>query len=444
MADILQVNTELPADFTPTASSGLTDEEAASRKPNISHHRPDKSTAQILAENLFTPFNGLNVALAVCLALVGSWRNMLFLGVVVSNTLIGTVQELRARKTIRKLSLLNAPTAHVLRNGQEKTCAPDALVKGDLVILRAGDQVMADAVVTSGHGAANESLLTGESTPMRKQPGDFLLSGSYILEGTFTAQLVYVGDESYAARLTRSAKEIRRPKSVLMTEVNRLIRIVSAALIPIGLLLFCKQFFLQHLPLTTAVPTSVAAMIGMIPEGLILLISVALAVGVIKLGKRNTLVQELYGIETLSRADVLCLDKTGTITTGKMTVDSLLPLSGDEGAMRTQLGRFLSSMDERSGTLDALRAEIPDVQGEKPVAVLPFSSERKKSAVSFADGTTLILGAPTFVLDDAHLAPIRKTLSDCAGRGLRVLVLAEADGRVTETDAPAVTRVIGL
>lgn len=159
---------------------------------------------------------------------------------------------------------------------------------------------MADAVVTSGQGAANESLLTGESTPMRKQPGDFLLSGSYILEGTFTAQLVYVGDESYAARLTRSAKEIRRPKSVLMTEVNRLIRIVSAALIPIGLLLFCKQFFLQHLPLTTAVPTSVAAMIGMIPEGLILLISVALAVGVIKLGKRNTLVQELYGIETLS------------------------------------------------------------------------------------------------------------------------------------------------
>lgn len=444
MADILQVNTELPADFTPTAPSGLTDEEAASRKPNISHHRPDKSTAQILAENLFTPFNGLNVALAVCLALVGSWRNMLFLGVVVSNTLIGTVQELRARKTIRKLSLLNAPTAHVLRNGQEKTCAPDALVKGDLVILRAGDQVMADAVVTSGQGAANESLLTGESTPMRKQPGDFLLSGSYILEGTFTAQLVYVGDESYAARLTRSAKEIRRPKSVLMTEVNRLIRIVSAALIPIGLLLFCKQFFLQHLPLTAAVPTSVAAMIGMIPEGLILLISVALAVGVIKLGKRNTLVQELYGIETLSRADVLCLDKTGTITTGKMTVDSLLPLSGDEGAMRTQLGRFLSSMDERSGTLDALRAEIPDVQGEKPVAVLPFSSERKKSAVSFADGTTLILGAPTFVLDDAHLAPIRKTLSDCAGRGLRVLVLAEADGCVTETDAPAVTRVIGL
>ena len=145
MADILQVNTELPADFTPTAPSGLTDEEAASRKPNISHHRPDKSTAQILAENLFTPFNGLNVALAVCLALVGSWRNMLFLGVVVSNTLIGTVQELRARKTIRKLSLLNAPTAHVLRNGQEKTCAPDALVAGDLVILRAGDQVMADA-----------------------------------------------------------------------------------------------------------------------------------------------------------------------------------------------------------------------------------------------------------------------------------------------------------
>ena len=444
MADSLNIPNKLPDDFIPTPSTGLTDEEASHRKPNVSHHRPDKSTLQILAENLFTPFNGLNAALALCLALVASWRNMLFLGVVVSNTLIGTIQELRARATIRRLSLLNAPTAHVRRNGIERTCVPEELVEGDLIILRAGDQIPADAIVTEGAGSANESLLTGESTPIRKHDGDWLLSGSYLLEGTVTAQLIRVGDDSYAARLTRSAKEIRRPKSVLMTEVNKLIRLVSAALLPIGVLLFCKQYFLLKLPLTRAVPTSVAAMIGMIPEGLILLISVALTVGVVKLGRRNTLVQELYGIETLSRADVLCLDKTGTITTGRMTVQAFVPVSGTEDALKAALSRFLSADEEHSGTLEALRAAVERAEREKPLAVLPFSSERKKSAVSFSDGTTLILGAPTFVLNDALLSPYRSRLDAYANQGLRVLVLAEASGCVTETDAPPVARVLGF
>lgn len=459
MANLLNIPNKLPDDFIPTPSTGLTDEEASHRKPNVAHHRPDKSTPQILAENLFTPFNGLNAALALCLALVASWRNMLFLGVVVSNTLIGTIQELRARATIRRLSLLNAPTAHVRRNGTERTCSPEELAEGDLIILRAGDQIPADAIVTEGAGSANESLLTGESTPIRKRAGDWLLSGSYLLEGTVTAQLIHVGDDSYVARLTRSAKEIRRPKSVLMTEVNQLIRLVSAALLPIGVLLFCKQYFLLKLPLTRAVPTSVAAMIGMIPEGLILLISVALTVGVVKLGRRNTLVQELYGIETLSRADVLCLDKTGTITTGRMTVQTLVPVSGTEDTLKAALSRFLTANKEHSGTLEALRAAVDRIaddriaddriaderiESEKPLAVLPFSSERKKSAVSFSDGTTLILGAPTFVLDDRLLSPHRSRLDAYANQGLRVLVLAEASGCVNETDAPPVTRVLGF
>lgn len=441
--DSIRFSPTLPEDFVPTAPGGLTDREAEKRKPNVTHHRPDKSTWQILAENLFTPFNALNAALAVCLALVGSFRNMLFLGVVVSNTLIGTVQELRARRTIRRLSLLNAPVAHVLRNGQERTCEAEELVQGDLVMLRAGDQVMADALVISGVGAANESLLTGESTPERKHPQDFLLSGSYIVEGTFMAQLVNVGDDSYAARLTASAREIRRPKSVLMMEVNRLIRFVSAVLLPLGILLFCKQFFLQGQPLTTAVPSSVAAMIGMIPEGLMLLISVALTVGVVKLGRHQTLVQELYGIETLSRADVLCLDKTGTLTTGEMTVQKLIPLGQEEAALRRQLARFLGAMEEDSATLSALRHFLP-VEKTTPVAVLPFSSERKKSAASFDDGVTLILGAPTFVLSEAALLPLKETLETCSEKGLRVLVLAQAQGCVTETETPPDARPLGL
>lgn len=432
-----------PEHFVPTPEGGLTDAQSNQHQQNISTHRPDKSVWQILAENLFTPFNGLNAALAVCLALVGSWRNMLFLGVVFSNTLIGTVQELRARHTIRRLTLLNAPTARVLRGGQERTCLSDELVEGDLVLLHAGDQVMADAIVRKGHGAANESLLTGESTPMLKHEGDMLLSGSYIVEGTLTAQLTAVGDDSYASRLTASAKVIRRPKSVLMMEVNRLIRFVSMVLIPVGILLFCKQFFYQEQTLTSAVPTSVAAMIGMIPEGLMLLISVSLSVGVVKLGRHNTLVQELYGIETLARADVLCLDKTGTITTGDMQLDSLHPLQGDETTLRQAFSRFLGANEETSPTLDALRKAIPSIK-EPATAFLPFSSERKKSAVSFSDGTTLILGAPTFVLDTPDAQRIQPLLSDAASRGLRVLVLAQAQGCVTDTDTPPHPVALGL
>ena len=230
MSETIRIPRNLPEEYRPTPPSGLTKKQAAKCKPNEVTADPGKSVWQIIAGNLFTPFNLLNVALALCLALVGSWRNMLFMGVVLSNTVIGTVQELRARHTIRRLTLLNAPQVHVLRSGKEIILSPEELVQGDLVILRAGDQVVADAVVTRGFGAANEALLTGESDAIRKQAGDWLLSGSYITEGQLTAQLVYVGDDSYAARLARSAREINRPKSALMTELNRLIRLISCAI----------------------------------------------------------------------------------------------------------------------------------------------------------------------------------------------------------------------
>ncbi|MBQ8201794.1 MAG: HAD-IC family P-type ATPase [Clostridia bacterium] len=443
MSDPLQIPAGLPDDHRPTPPSGLTDREARGRKPNETKADPAKSVWQIIAGNLFTLFNLLNVALAVCLALVGSWRNMLFLGVVVSNTLIGTIQELRARHTIRKLTLLSAPQACVLRGGAEHICAPDELVEGDLVILRAGDQVMADAIVTEGSGAANESLLTGESDPVRKSAGDWLMSGSYITEGRLTAQLVYVGDDAYAARLTRSARKIKRPKSALMTDLNKLIRFVSIVLVPLGVLLFLKQHFILKSPLTDAVPSTVAAMIGMIPEGLMLLTSVAMAAGVVKLGRHNTLVQELYGIETLARADVLCLDKTGTITTGRMIVHDLIPISSDKETLTRSVARFLGAMDEHSGTLDALRLAV-DPLDEAPVATLPFSSARKKSAASFADGTTLVLGAPSFVLSSDLLEAIQARVAAAADEGCRVLALAECSGCITELEVPPVTRVLGL
>ena len=443
MSAPIHIPTRLPDDFQPTPPKGLTDKQAARRTPNEAAANPGKSVWQIIAGNLFTPFNLLNIALAVCLALVGSWRNMLFMGVVVSNTVIGTVQELRARATLRRLTLLNAPQTCVIRGGKERTCRPDELVQGDLVILRAGDQVVADELVTRGTGSANESLLTGERDAIPKREGDWLLSGSYITEGRLTAQLVYVGDDSYAARLTRSAREIKRPKSALMTELNRLIRFISIVLVPLGLLLFLKEFFLMDCLLTEAVPSAVAAMIGMIPEGLMLLTSVAMAVGVVRLGRHQTLVQELYGIETLARADVLCLDKTGTITSGRMVVEELLPVDCSMEELRASLARFTGAMDEKTGTLNALRDHVPPVT-ETPVATLPFSSARKKSAASFADGRTIILGAPSFVLPAAALSPLADTIAQYAASGCRVLVLAEAEGCVTETETPPVGRVLGL
>ena len=420
-----------PEGLPATPATGLTEEEAARRAEMglDNRHKADagKSVGQILAGNFFSLFNMLNFALAACLILVGSYRNMLFLGVVFSNTLIGTVQELRAKRTLQRLKLLNAPAARVLREGQEKTCRMEQLVLGDLVVARAGDQILADGQVVEGQGAANESLLTGESDAIGKSPGDELLSGSYLMEGRLVYRLTRVGAESYAGRLIREAKAIKPPKSVLMTDLNRLVRLVSMLLCPLGLLLFLKQFYLSHIALTEAVPTTVAAMIGMIPEGLILLTSVALAVGVVRLGGKGTLVQELYGIETLARVDTLCLDKTGTLTKGEMAVERLDPVGCTEADMLRELGRFLSAFDDPTPTLEALRRAIPPVDGVV-TGTLPFSSARKKSAVAFDDGTVLVLGAPSFVMEGELPAPVRQRMEAAAGEGLRVLLLARAKG----------------
>ncbi|MBQ6030822.1 MAG: HAD-IC family P-type ATPase [Oscillospiraceae bacterium] len=438
----LRIPVDLPADFVPTESGGLTAAQAARRaeagQANRQTRDPGKSTGQIVAENLFTLFNLLNFALAICLALVGSWRNMLFLGVVFSNTLIGTVQSIRARQTLNKLRLLQTRNAHPIRDGQEIECPPDELVLGDLVVLRAGEQLPADAIVREGRCAADESLLTGESEPVVRQEGDWLMSGSFLTEGKVTAQLAAVGDDSYAARLMRSARVIRTPKSELMTELNRLVSLVSRILVPIGILLFCREYFLQHAPIQQAVPEAVAAMIGMIPEGLILLTSVALLAGVVKLGKRQTLVQELFGIESLARVDVLCVDKTGTLTTGEMTLDETIPMEADEAELNAAAARFLGAFEAASGTLRALADAIPAAENTA-LATLPFSSARKKSAASFSDGTTLILGAPSFVLD---AVPARVT--EASEQGYRVLALAEAEGAISGTELPPVRRCLGL
>ena len=444
----LKLPVGLPEHYIPTAETGLSAAEAAARlqagQSNRQSAQPGKSVPQIIGENLFTLFNLLNFALAFCLALVGSWRNMMFLGVVFSNTLIGTVQSIRARAMLNRLRLLQEKPCHPIRDGVETDCPPADLVLGDLVVFRAGDQLPADAIIHDGSCAADESLLTGESDPIQRGPGDWLMSGSFLTEGKVTAQLAAVGDESYAARLMGDAKRIRSPKSELMTDLNRLVSWISRILVPLGLLLFLREFLTRHAPIEEAVPSMVAAMIGMIPEGLILLTSVALLAGVVKLGRRKTLVQELFGIETLARTDVLCLDKTGTLTTGEMTLERAVPTDTDEAGLAAAASRFLGAFEARSGTLRAISAAFP-IGDEVPTDTLPFSSARKKSAAAFADGTVLILGAPSFVLDD-----VPAEVEEWAEQGFRVLALAEAGGaqcaplRIQGGELPPVRRTLGF
>ena len=438
---------ELPAGFAFTDPSGLTAAQAEEKIQSGHANRmadPDNlSLPRILLNHTLTLFNLLNLALALCLVLVGSYRNMLFLFVVFANILIGAVQEYRARKTIAGLKLLNAPSVHVLRDGKEIILEKEATVEGDLIVLRGGDQVVADAVVVDGSGAAMESLLTGESNAVPKQINSWLYSGSYIVEGRLLAQQVYVGDESYAGRLTSEARKDARPASRLMTDLKKLIRFDSMVLIPLGVLLFLKQFLLRHVPIAEAVPSSVAAMIGMIPEGLVLLTSVAMAVGVVKLGRRNALVQELSGIETLARVDVLCLDKTGTLTTGTMELEAVEGVERTREETEQALARLLGVFDENSATLNALRAKVPPAD-EKPRDVLPFSSERKKSAATFYDGTMLILGAPEFVLGDRYPAELRQRVEQYASEGKRVLVLVEGQGLVSAESLPPFKTICGI
>ncbi|MBO2516118.1 MAG: ATPase P [Clostridiales bacterium] len=440
----------LPDDFVYTGNSGLTQEEVErailNGLANKQEFKNEKTIGSIIFSNVVNFFNILNFVLGGLLFAAGSYKNMSFLLIVISNTAIGIIQELRAQKAIRNLQLMNAPEVHVLRDGTEKVIRPDEAVKGDLVILRAGDQVIADAVVVSGNGSAMESLLTGESHAVSKRKDSWLYSGSFISEGKITAQLVYVADESYASRLTKEAKRNTRPQSRLINELNRLISMDSLILIPVGILLFLKQIFLDHLPIEGAegaVTSSVAAMIGMIPEGLVLLTGVAMAVGVIRLGQKSTLVQELNGIETLARADVLCLDKTGTITSGNMELERTIEINGSSEEIEDAASRLLSAFDDDSGTLNALR-KVYNPGSETPAQTIPFSSARKLSAASFDDGKTVIMGAPAFVLNEKDLLDLNGKITDYSALGLRITVLCEADGTIQDGVLPKYDRILCL
>lgn len=361
---------------------------------NTPPERVTKSTGQIIRDNVCTLFNLFNLLIAAALALVGAWSNMLFMAVIVLNTLIGIVQELHAKRLVDKLSLLNAPTAIVIRDGRSAVIPVQELVEGDVVELTAGAQVSADCVILSGSVETNESLLTGEAEPVPRSPGERLLSGSFIVRGRCRTMVEHVGAENYAAHLALEAKRLRRVNSELLHSMRRVTRFTAYLIPPLGALLFLEAYFLRGEAAGDAVVTTAAALLGMLPKGLVLLISISLAVGIAALAKKRVLVQGLYALETLAHVDTLCLDKTGTLTTGEMKVEeALLTGLGRELPFEELMGSYVNCSADNNATFEALRERFGRNGAHQAKSSVPFSSERKWSAVAFED-FTLVTGAP--------------------------------------------------
>ena len=393
---------------------------------NLSVTSPTNTVRHIILSNVFTYFNFIFFALAAALICVGSFNNLTFLGVILVNTAIGIVQELNAKRTLDKLTLLAEPRATVVRDGKESAIPTESLVVDDIVIFSAGNQICADAVVVSGEVQVNESLVTGESDEITKRAGDSLLSGSFIVSGVCRARLDKVGHDSFVSKLTLDAKKSSKSGHPgMMRSLTRLVQVIGVVIIPMGIALFLRQRAMLDLTTKENVEKTTAALIGMIPEGLYLLANVALAVSVVKLAKKETLVHDLKCIETLARVDVLCVDKTGTITEPVMEVEQIISLNEQtsEAKLESLLTDFAGNMAADNNTMQALKNRFGKPRFRKAVSVQSFSSTTKTSGVSFGDAEHYLLGAPEFLLKDgydlwrAHIEPYAAT-------GCRVLMFA--------------------
>ena len=392
---------------------------------------PTKTIPEIIKSNLLTYFNLVFAVLAVLLTVAGSFRNMSFLLIVVANLLIGIVQEIRAKKVLDRLSVLNSPTALVIRDGQQAEIPAEELVLDDIVIFRAGNQICADAIVVDGEVAVNESLLTGETDEIFKKPGDTLMSGSFVVSGECCARLEKVGPDSYISQLTLEAKAMnRKEQSEMIRVLDKLVGVVGILIIPLGLLLFGQQFFVSKASFSSSIVSMVAAVIGMIPEGLYLLASVALAISVIRLASQRVLVHDMKCIETLARVDVLCVDKTGTITENNMQVISTIPMEGYNPStglgLKTMISDLVVSMPDGNITMQALKRFFKTPSDKKADVVIPFSSTYKYCGVSFS-GDAYVLGAPEFVLREDY-EKFKVLIENYSSDGYRVLVFGRYSG----------------
>ena len=432
--------------------TGLTDEEVRQRVEegltNRADISTDKTTKEIVISNVFTYFNLIFLVITILLIMVGSFRNLTFLPIIIGNTVIGIVQEIRAKKTLEKMSLLNAPHVDVIRNGSVKQISTEELVKDDVILLTAGKQICADAVVISGNIQVNESLLTGEADEVEKTEGSTLMSGSFVVSGECYARLEKVGNESYISKLSLEAKSMGdKEQSEMIRSINLIVKWVGIVIIPIGLILFWQSHFVNGESITKSVTSTVAAIIGMIPEGLYLLTTVALALSTMKLARKRVLLHDMKSIETLARVDVLCVDKTGTITEPDMKLKEIF-LCKNSGADGTQTALTLDELKslildyanasvDNNATMLALKAYAAEALTNNTSALYrtavsqqAFSSSLKYGSVTFSDGTYL-LGAPEFIMHE-DFARIEEEIIPYADKGDRVLLFARYNGENVE------------
>lgn len=389
---------------------------------------PVKTNGEIVRDNVFTYFNLIFVVIAVLVILVGSFKSLTFLPVIICNVLIGIFQEIRSKKVLEKMNMLNAPQSVAVRDGREITVMSEELVLDDIVIFAAGNQICADAIVTEGEIKVNESLLTGESDEIVKRSGDTLMSGSIVVSGKCHARLDKVGADSYISKLIVQAKAMNsKEQSEMIRSLNQLVKWVGIIIIPVGMGLFAQSYWFNHLNMKDSVVSMVAALIGMIPEGLYLLATVALAVSAMRLAKSKVLLHDMKSIETLARVDVMCVDKTGTITENTMIVHDVDILSGGD-AVYDIIGDFAAAMEADNITMQAVKEFFVGNRGKKASAIVPFSSVFKYSGATI-DGENYVLGAPEYVLQDKYDL-CRDKIEEFASKGLRTLVFAKYDGEL--------------
>ena len=414
---------------------GLTHEQVRAMKRagyvNRDVKPPSKTVQEIVRSNVFTYFNFVFLILAIILICVRSWRDITFLPVIIANTLIGIFQEIRAKAVLDELTLLNAPTANVIRDGVEHKIEASKLVKNDVVVFRAGNQIPADAVVLSGEVAANESLLTGEAIEVQKTKGAELMSGSFIISGECRAKLTKVGEESYISQLTLEAKKVKNKEtSEIIRSLNVIVSIAGVIIIPFGITLFCQSHFVNGLEMRESVQSAIASILGMIPEGLFLLSSIALAVSSMKLARNKVLLHNMKSIETLARVNVLCVDKTGTITENTMSVYDFVPLGKlAKDKFEEILSDFCRAQAADNATMTAMKNYFTKITNREVESVSAFSSEFKYSGINFEDGESVILGAPEFVLRDDY-AKYQEQIEDYSDKGYRVLICGKYNGKL--------------
>lgn len=483
--------------------TGLTNEQVQERiaegKVNVNENPNTRTYKQIILENTLTFFNFLNIALLVLVLFVRSYKNSMFMGIILINTVIGIIQEIRAKKTIDKLAILTESKTVVLREGKKWSISTEKLVLDDLIFLKTGDQVPADVKVLEGTVEVNESLLTGESDNLSKSQGDELFSGSFVTSGEACCQVIHVGKDNYASQITSEAKEFKRHNSELRNSLNAILKVISIIIVPLGAMLFYKQYMIVGDTLKDSVVNMVAAVLGMIPEGLVLLTSVALTLGSMVLATKKTLVQELYCIETLARVDTLCLDKTGTITEGTMKVEDVQlydtaqttvvqhtakfdPETGEpvqnvsalkpevtvsaekengqiqetvnletvsqEERQKLQeidhiMGNMMSVLHDQNATADALRKRFPSRNDLKLIHAIPFSSDRKYSGAVFEGRGTYLMGAAQFLFPEGN-EELLEHCSSYAQEGYRILVLAHGEQETKGTERPTGLEPLGL